>query len=454
MLKRLFLALALLFPVVAHAQWAGIGYTPAPGVPASGGTFTGPVVINGALSGSAFGVGVGLVPQFGNYQSSGFPYLAVPTRMIIQQSTVTNNDFATLQLERTTAFTSAAGNINSNLRATTTVGTNDGTNTWSILGLCNTVSTAGGTCAGVTGHGTRNVGGTQAVWGGVFDAKDNTDLASLASGQGVVGAEVDVGANLLDTAVNSGGLTGQGNRVGLQISAYRPTLGDTTLSEVAYGIFYTVGTTAIYYDSLIGAATNVMAQYALDTRALIVPTGSSNPVNAVAMAAGQIIEFNGPASYTAAPVRSLRYSTGSSALLYNVAATTQFSVGDTGTLTIGSGGGSISNSAGQLNLLAANGFGLEIATVAGGANGILIITTATGVDPTIKPYGDANRNLNLAGAGTGSVLLPLGIKFASSTTGAGAQTFTNSPCGTLTTERWIPVTIAGQSGTWNIPACQ
>jgi len=45
-------------------------------------------------------------------------------------------------------------------------------------------------------------------------------------------------------------------------------------------------------------------------------------------------------------------------------------------------------------------------------------------------------------------------QLASSTTGSGTQTFTNSPCGTLTTERWIPVTIVGQTGTWNIPACQ
>lgn len=50
--------------------------------------------------------------------------------------------------------------------------------------------------------------------------------------------------------------------------------------------------------------------------------------------------------------------------------------------------------------------------------------------------------------------LTVPVAFASSTTGASVQTFTNSPCGTLTTERWIPITITGQTGTWNIPACQ
>lgn len=46
------------------------------------------------------------------------------------------------------------------------------------------------------------------------------------------------------------------------------------------------------------------------------------------------------------------------------------------------------------------------------------------------------------------------IQYAASTAGAGTQTFTNSPCSTLTTERWIPAQITGQTGTWYVPACQ
>lgn len=41
-----------------------------------------------------------------------------------------------------------------------------------------------------------------------------------------------------------------------------------------------------------------------------------------------------------------------------------------------------------------------------------------------------------------------------SSTGAGTQTLTNSPCTTLTTAQWVPVQIAGQTGTWFVPACQ
>lgn len=55
---------------------------------------------------------------------------------------------------------------------------------------------------------------------------------------------------------------------------------------------------------------------------------------------------------------------------------------------------------------------------------------------------------------TGVLTLSAQPAFASSSTGSGTQTFVNSPCTGLTTAKWIPVTITGQSGTWNIPACQ
>lgn len=45
-------------------------------------------------------------------------------------------------------------------------------------------------------------------------------------------------------------------------------------------------------------------------------------------------------------------------------------------------------------------------------------------------------------------------QWPSSSTGAGTETFTNSPCTGLTTEQWIPVQVTGQTGTWFVPACQ
>lgn len=50
--------------------------------------------------------------------------------------------------------------------------------------------------------------------------------------------------------------------------------------------------------------------------------------------------------------------------------------------------------------------------------------------------------------------LTLDSSGSSSTTGAGTQTFTNSPCVGLTTARWVLVQLPGQTGTWYVPACQ
>ena len=93
--------------------------------------------------------------------------------------------------------------------------------------------------------------------------------------------------------------------------------------------------------------------------------------------------------------------------------------------TLNGGGNSSGNGVNSLTINNAGGLWLQ----GGGTNGLEINTSGTPIflaQPTM----------------------------ASSTTGAGAQTFTNSPCAGLTTEKWIPVSITGQSGTWYVPACQ
>lgn len=74
--------------------------------------------------------------------------------------------------------------------------------------------------------------------------------------------------------------------------------------------------------------------------------------------------------------------------------------------------------------------------------------------PSFSISANANLSSPYLSLVNSTVLFGQPPKFASSTTGAGTQTFTNSPCSGLTTERWIPVQITGQSGTWNVPACQ
>lgn len=94
-------------------------------------------------------------------------------------------------------------------------------------------------------------------------------------------------------------------------------------------------------------------------------------------------------------------------------------------------------------------------------NAVQLQTVAAGASPDSAP------SLNVVPGGTGTFqykgteIATLGANtfagtqtFATSSTGAGTQTFANSPCSGLTSERWIPVGITGQTGTWYIPACQ
>lgn len=88
---------------------------------------------------------------------------------------------------------------------------------------------------------------------------------------------------------------------------------------------------------------------------------------------------------------------------------------------------------------------LSTGTPAGAGGDIILKTTAVGAGATAQ--NTSVEVLRLTGATNN-------VKFRTSSTGAGVQTFTNSPCGTLTTAQWIPVEITGQTGTWLVPACQ
>ena len=73
---------------------------------------------------------------------------------------------------------------------------------------------------------------------------------------------------------------------------------------------------------------------------------------------------------------------------------------------------------------------------------------------TMPAVTDTLAVLGAAQTFTGALTFSGGITLASSTTGAATQTFTNSPCTGLTAEKWVPITIVGQTGTFYVPACQ
>ena len=69
-IRKVMLALALLWPVLTEAQPVGNGYTPPAGVPASGGSFTGSLQLNDA---STANQGLETLPDFTNWNGSAFP---------------------------------------------------------------------------------------------------------------------------------------------------------------------------------------------------------------------------------------------------------------------------------------------------------------------------------------------------------------------------------------------
>jgi len=93
----------------------------------------------------------------------------------------------------------------------------------------------------------------------------------------------------------------------------------------------------------------------------------------------------------------------------------------------------------------------SLSTGSGISGDIIFQTGGTGAGATVQ--NSEVTALTIKGA-TQQVNFANPFQTSSSTTGAGTETFTNSPCTGLTTEQWVPIKISGQSGTWYIPACQ
>ena len=281
-------------------------------------TVTGPVVFNGALTGTAFGTDIGkILGPLINYQGSNLPGLHLAKRLVLDLATTTPSDFAVLQINRTTTFTSSASSLNSVLRLSNTVGTNDGTKNWGFAATQTSAGNQGGQNVGAFIQATRSTGGTDFVLGMVSDARDTTGLVSSA-GKQVVGFELDVECNRADNGVNGTAIGGVGIRKGLNIVAMRYNGADTTQTEVSHGILLsasspsdlTVVDAYTNFQSVLGFAINTQVRNVIDTRGAITPTGSGNPVSAVTMTAGHVIDFNGGASLTSAPGNYLQYRGG------------------------------------------------------------------------------------------------------------------------------------------------
>jgi hypothetical protein len=285
-----------------------------------------------------------LPPAWTNFQGSGNPGWISPHRFIFGRSGAgAQTDVGTVQIQRQTSFSGGdANHVNAGLTVTNTVNGNAADQEVGILGQVFTNGNAGFGIA-LWAQATRQAGAgsTEWIWGGLINAKDLTGLDSTGAGQAVIGLEVDANAVRADNAANAATWGGAGIRKALQISCHRSFDDGGIQYEISNGIWFCTGTTAgsggigsgaadVNYRSAIGFQSNCQTYSALDTRGAIPPAGSSNPLIAVNMNAGHVIDLNGGPNLNSAPGAYLQYRSGTGRLYYVVAGVDMWSVDGSG----------------------------------------------------------------------------------------------------------------------------
>jgi hypothetical protein len=287
------------------------------------------------------GTAVGQVPVFANYQSTGFASLGFPTRFIVTKTGATTpTDFTTMQVFRTTTHTGgAAGNVATALRVGTTIGNGVTNQEWALLStVVSNSTTPGGAAVGGDFQAQRMANSPTPLWGGIFNAIDQSGSASSAIPGAVLAGEIDIRTTGADDGLNGNMVGGRGLRAGLQFVLVRHL---TTVDvEASHAIWFSCNEPAnAKWSSAIGFANGTQTYQALDTRGAIPPTGYTNPVAAVRMLAGQAVDFNGGPALNSAPGNYLQYTTtGTPRLRYMVGANERWSITDTGVVSPSAGG--------------------------------------------------------------------------------------------------------------------
>lgn len=344
-------------PVYTDTELWGLGPTSTPGVDFYGGdshvhpstrmisAVYLPVLrgVNMSVSGVVIpGSGIGQVlGPLVNYQGSGIPGLALPGRTIVSRSiSATATDYADFEIQRGASYTGGnSGQINAAFRVSTTIASTASANEWNVVNIVSTNGTGGGIGLATFNQANRLAGATDAIIGVVTEVQDQGGVASSVTPNGVVSQEMDLRANRADDGTNGASFGGVGVRKGLNIQVGRYNSADTTQTEFSNGIWFSqrlrTGSpdTLSNYGSAIGFALNTQIRSGLDTRGAITPAGSSNPVSAVNMTAGHVIDFSGGAALNSAPGRPMAYNSGTTALEYKSGSTVLFSVSDVGAIS-------------------------------------------------------------------------------------------------------------------------
>jgi len=277
----------------------------------------------------AYGTDVGEVPVFENYQGSGFAALGFPTRLIVYKSgTTSGSDFAVVNVQRTTNHAGGAGgSVATSLRVGTTIGAGVSNQEWALLSAATTSSTAGGAAVGGDFQGIRTATSSAPIWGGIFNAIDQTGAASSSVLGAILAGEIDIRASGADDGGNGATFGGLGLRKGLQFNIVRHS--ESVDLEVSHGAWFsTQEPTHSTYLSTIGFAIGTQTYQALDTRGAVAP--ASGIMAAVRMDHDQIIDFNGGPALKSEAGNYLQYRAATSRLYYVVAGVDKFSIDASG----------------------------------------------------------------------------------------------------------------------------
>lgn len=427
----------------------------------------------GPITGFGTGIGQALGPLTSR---GGFPSLELNGRLIINQAAPNVSNFADVHFRHdgTSVVGGTSATINKTIMVDQTIGSLDGNQNWAMTSSLHSNSTVGG--IGVAGYSqsVRNAGSNAWMWGFISEMTDQTGLSSSAVGNPSLSQENDLSTTGVDDAVNPAKFGGFGNRHLTHYVVDRYT--GSANNEVTHGLWF--GTNHSYIDSLIGfdigGIGGAQVRQVLDTRGAVPPTGVTDPVAAVRMSAGHIIDFNGGAALTSAPGRYLTYNSGATKLQYLNAGTEVFSISDIGGGVLASGlqvGGQItsarSNAVGatavnifgtQYNLDNANAtpgsitnyYAMQCNSLTGGgaeptnkfclrntdANSGIVTAGNVSIGSLSPPA--ANVQLAIQGPDTSGSTFPLSIKAL-----GGANLLSVADSGSLTMEGPIQVGIAG-----------
>jgi hypothetical protein len=273
--------------------------------------------------------------QFAIGSVAGIAAVLPPAELIFQRSSfvvANGQDFRFRRPSTATGGTAATLVKTVMVESSNTAG--DGSNFWGLLSTIRNNSTIGGGVVGgyMQAYKIAGSGSTQAF---ISDVWDQTGNPSSVSGS-ITSQEWDLNGSGADDGVNGDRFGGIGLRQ--QVHCVFGQQSATVPSEYTAGIWFGtqyVGTTSAYVDSLLCVQAGPSAHPAqfrnfVDSRGGVVPTGVTDPLAAIRMSAGHVVDFNGGPALNSAPGAYLQYRSGK--LYYVVAGVDKWSVDASGNI--------------------------------------------------------------------------------------------------------------------------